>query len=227
MLTERQEQLFIDILEHYISTSEPVGSKLLAKTKKWDVSSATLRNEMAALEKAGLIMQPHTSAGRVPTEKGYQYYRNRYLKPDPVTKAFQKALRESFTGASQEGLKNLARELSHITELAAFVGFSRNDLFYTGIRHLLEQFDSEEEVHEVIEMLEEQEEHILSFLETLPKETAVIIGSENPILSRCSIIAAPVEVGTTCQYIGVLGPMRMQYGKMVGLVRNCTAIIIH
>ena len=229
MLSERQEQLFCDIVEHYIHTSEPVGSKLLATSKKWDVSSATLRNEMNALEKVGLIMQPHTSAGRIPTEKGYQHYRNKYVKRDPLTNVLEKALKESYTEQSLDGLKSLARELASISELAAFVGFDGHDMFYTGLRHLTSQpeFGSGDEVHDILAAFEEQEDKIISFLESLPQSTVVIIGSENPILSHCSIIAAPVEVNNQRQYIGIVGPMRMQYGKLFSLVDGCTSIIIH
>jgi transcriptional regulator of heat shock response len=229
MLTVRQEQLFKDILDKYIKTSEPVGSKLIARSKRWNVSSATLRNEMTVLEKEGFIVQPYTSAGRVPTEKGYQYYRDQYLKPTTLNTLLIRALEESFTGSSTEGLKSLARELSSISELAVITGLGDNDLYYTGIRHLIEQpeFDSRIEVHEILAALEEHEEEIFTFFDTLPQETAILIGSENPILSHCSIIAAPIMIDNKRYFISILGPMRMQYPKMVSLIHRCTTLIIH
>lgn len=225
MLTQRQEELFTDIVEHYIKTSEPIGSKVLAQSKKWNVSSATVRNEMSVLEKNGLIMQPYTSAGRIPTEKGYQYYRSRYIHADPLTATLQKILADSYREHSREGLKSLARTLSNISKLAVLVGVGREELYYTGIRHLLDQFDNDAEVHQVVATLEEHEQEIAALLESLSDETTVMIGSENPLLSGCAIVAAPMLFNNQRSYIGILGPMRMQYRKIVSLVNGCTIII--
>src|ERR1700722_970570 len=73
-MTERQVKILSAIIEQYAEVASPVGSSLLAKL--YGVSSATIRAEMAELERLGFIMQPHTSAGRVPTDKGYRFYVN-------------------------------------------------------------------------------------------------------------------------------------------------------
>src|ERR1700733_298808 len=73
-MTERQKLILSAIVEQYAEVASPVGSSLLAKL--FNVSSATIRAEMAELERLGFIMQPHTSAGRVPTDKGYRFYVN-------------------------------------------------------------------------------------------------------------------------------------------------------
>src|ERR1017187_8390364 len=73
-MSERQKQILFAIVEQYAEVASPVGSTLLAKL--FNVSSATIRAEMAELEHLGLIMQPHTSAGRVPTDHGYRFYVN-------------------------------------------------------------------------------------------------------------------------------------------------------
>src|SRR5690606_4278561 len=73
-MTDRQAKLLTTIIEQYAEVAAPVGSVLLAKL--FNVSSATIRNEMAELERMGYIAQPHTSAGRVPTDKGYRFYVN-------------------------------------------------------------------------------------------------------------------------------------------------------
>ena len=73
-MTDRQSQILIAIIEQYAEIASPVGSVMLAKL--FSVSSATIRSEMAQLEKLGFIMQPHTSAGRISTDKGYRYYVN-------------------------------------------------------------------------------------------------------------------------------------------------------
>ncbi|MBN3585114.1 HTH domain-containing protein, partial [Algoriphagus aestuarii] len=72
MLDDRKLAVLRAIVEDYVSTNEPVGSKALAERHKLGVSPATIRNDMVALEELGYIAQPHTSAGRVPTDKGYR-----------------------------------------------------------------------------------------------------------------------------------------------------------
>ena len=74
-ITPRQTQILVAIIEQYAEVASPVGSVTLAKL--FNVSSATIRSEMAKLEDLGLITQPHTSAGRIPTDKGYRFYVNR------------------------------------------------------------------------------------------------------------------------------------------------------
>ena len=76
----RHDDIFKCIVESYVETAEPVGSRFVSKMYKGNLSPATIRNVMADLEEMGLIHQPHTSAGRVPTDKGYRYYVDSFLK---------------------------------------------------------------------------------------------------------------------------------------------------
>src|ERR671932_2387100 len=80
-LTNRQQQILWATVRHYIATAEPVGSKALADEFNLSVSPATIRNAMGTLEKAGLLYQPHTSAGRVPSDSGYRIYVDRLITP--------------------------------------------------------------------------------------------------------------------------------------------------
>ena len=73
-LDERKQKILKAIISNYLETGEPVGSRTISKYTDLNLSSATIRNEMADLEELGLIMQPHTSAGRVPTDQGYRLY---------------------------------------------------------------------------------------------------------------------------------------------------------
>ncbi|MBR8829400.1 MAG: heat-inducible transcriptional repressor HrcA [Gomphosphaeria aponina SAG 52.96 = DSM 107014] len=81
-LTERHQNILRATIQHYIATAEPVGSKILAEEYALSVSSATIRNVMGCLEKAGLLYQPHTSAGRIPSDSGYRIYVDQLLDPD-------------------------------------------------------------------------------------------------------------------------------------------------
>ena len=77
MLTERQDKLLDFLIREYISTAEPISSKALQKVADLDVCGATIRNDLQELTKEGYIDQPHTSAGRIPTRKAYQYFANK------------------------------------------------------------------------------------------------------------------------------------------------------
>ena len=78
-LTERKKRILRVVIENYIETAEPVGSKTIAESSGLDISSATIRNEMADLEELGYLEQPHTSAGRIPSPKGYRLYVNELM----------------------------------------------------------------------------------------------------------------------------------------------------
>ncbi|HZG16391.1 MAG TPA: heat-inducible transcriptional repressor HrcA, partial [Candidatus Bathyarchaeia archaeon] len=81
MLTDRQRMILSAIIDNYIQSAEPVGSRTISKREGVGFSSATIRNEMADLEELGYLEQPHTSAGRVPSTKGYRFYVDNLIQP--------------------------------------------------------------------------------------------------------------------------------------------------
>lgn len=94
-LTNRQQHILWATVRHYIATAEPVGSKALVEEYNLGVSSATIRNAMSVLEKSGLLYQPHTSAGRVPSDSGYRIYVDQLITPsDAVAKDVEQALQQ-------------------------------------------------------------------------------------------------------------------------------------
>jgi heat-inducible transcriptional repressor len=128
-MTRRDEILKL-IVEHFIKTAEPVGSKTLQEVYKLEVSSATIRNEMNALEQDGYLEKTHTSSGRVPSEKGYQYYVS-HLRETPVDENAKNALQNILgekTKSVEEVMKESCEILSHMTNLASVVlGSSINE----------------------------------------------------------------------------------------------------
>lgn len=95
-LSERQKNLLILIIRDYIETAQPVGSKRLVEHYRLDLSSATIRNEMAALTEMGYLRQPHTSAGRVPTEEGYRYFVSQMMHQAELPQAIQQTISHQF-----------------------------------------------------------------------------------------------------------------------------------
>ena len=99
MLDERKLTVLRAIVEDYVSTTEPVGSKSLVDRHHFDVSPATIRNDMAVLEEQGFIAQPHTSAGRIPTDKGYRLFVDRLSSVKPLSTAERRAIESFLAGA--------------------------------------------------------------------------------------------------------------------------------
>lgn len=111
MITERQEKLLDFLVKEYITTSEPVSSKALKKVAALDVCGATIRNDLQALTKEGYIEQPHTSAGRVPTKKAYQYFAQKLQ--NERERAFHNFIVRQIEQAHQE----MEREMRHMQEI--------------------------------------------------------------------------------------------------------------
>ncbi len=124
MLSERKAAILQAVVEGYISTSEPVGSAQIVTAAGLDVSSATVRSEMGALEEAGYLHQPHTSAGRVPSEKGYRYFVDTLMEPATLGHQQQQRV-SSFFGAAQGELERMLADtssfLAQLTDYAALV----------------------------------------------------------------------------------------------------------
>src|SRR5262252_4991254 len=123
MLDERKAAILRAVVEGYIDTAQPVGSSLVAKAPGVDVSSATVRNEMASLESEGYLRQPHTSAGRVPTEKGYRFFVD-HVRPARLGPQSAEEVRDFFArahGEVEQMLSETSRLLSNVTNLASVV----------------------------------------------------------------------------------------------------------
>ena len=117
-LSEREKEVLTNLINYYITTADPVGSRVIANRFQMGVSSATIRNTLQDLEELGLVKQPHTSAGRIPTDLGYRVYVDYLLKPDRLTAAERKRLRESILKEGRgvnEILGQTCRVLGNIT----------------------------------------------------------------------------------------------------------------
>lgn len=124
MLDERKAAILRAVVEEYIHTAQPVGSAHVARSASVAVSSATIRNEMAVLEQEGFLVQPHTSAGRVPTDKGYRFFVDHLTRPGALGNAQAEEIRSFFAsahGALEQMLHRTSRLLADLTNYAAVV----------------------------------------------------------------------------------------------------------
>jgi heat-inducible transcriptional repressor len=135
-LEERKLEVLRAIIEDYIASEEPVGSKALAERHQLGVSPATIRNDMALLEEEGYIAQPHTSAGRVPTDKGYRLFVDRLASLKPLSSAERRAIASFLEGAVDldDVLHRTVRLLAQLTRQVAVVQYP--SLARSAVRHL-------------------------------------------------------------------------------------------
>ena len=123
-LDERKAAILRSIVEHYVASAQPVGSQTVTQTAGLGVSAATVRNEMSVLERDGLIAQPHTSAGRIPTDAGYRYYVDHLAGSGALPMADRRRIAEFFTSASlamDDLLHETSQLLARVTAHAAVV----------------------------------------------------------------------------------------------------------
>lgn len=225
MITERQQRILQAIVEQYAEVASPVGSSLLAKV--FSVSSATVRAEMAELEKQDLIKQPHTSAGRIPTDKGYRFYVNNLAESGPESPAERRAEKALATrvaggGVSEQVIKNAVDTLVELTHNLGIATIG-DQLYMSGLSNLFGQpeFMNSGQVREVARLLDNLEPWLY---EAAPNEPlSVYIGQENPIgrSAGCTLIVSRFRSNFSDRsYIGVLGPTRQSYRDVMSLVRR-------
>lgn len=136
MSDERRLAVLRAIVEDYVATQEPVGSKALVERHQLGVSPATVRNDMAALEEEGLIAQPHTSAGRIPTDKGYRLFVDRLTTVKPMSAAERRAIASFLEGAHDldDVVQRSVRLLAQLTQQVAIVQYP--SLARSTVRHV-------------------------------------------------------------------------------------------
>src|SRR6187397_915674 len=136
MVEERRLAVLRAIVEDYVATEEPVGSRALVERHGLGVSPATVRNDMAALEDEGYIHQPHTSAGRVPTDKGYRLFVDRLTTVKPLSTAERRAVQSFLDGALDidDIVARTVRLLATLTQQVAVVQYP--SLSRSSVRHV-------------------------------------------------------------------------------------------
>ncbi|MEI6237201.1 MAG: transcriptional regulator [Candidatus Saccharibacteria bacterium] len=226
-MTDRQQKILCAIVEQYAEVAAPVGSVLLANL--FGVSSATIRAEMAHLEELGYILQPHTSAGRIPTDKGYRFYVNQITEQNetavmlPIDRSARAIdTRVKGAGEAARAIKSAVDSLVDITQNLA-IGTIGDQLYMSGISNLFGQpeFADGSAVYEVAQLIDNLEPWLR---EAQPNEAlSVYIGHENPIgkTSGCSLIVSRFcSPFSDRSYIGVLGPTRQSYRQVMNLVQH-------
>jgi len=231
----RKQKILQAIIQQFINTAEPVGSKTIVISYKLSVSPATIRNDMVELEKQGLIIQPHTSAGRVPTSAGYRMYVNEladYPKAKKLAHTNLLKIREQYKlNKTREKIYEAVKLLSQATLNVSFATIPGSRTFYLGISNILKQpefADDPKRASQVVEVLEEGA-HFAKTLEKLDLDESakIFIGEENLLkqIDSCGLIISTYEIEGHSGYIGILGPCRMPYAYNKALLEEIRKII--
>ncbi len=215
----RKFQILDLVIKEHIKTGLPVGSGSIVDKYHIEFSPATVRNDMAELEQDGYIMQPHTSAGRVPTEKGYREFL-RHIKPKKLARREEEDLSSIFPISDIPRYKLAAKALARLSDSAVFWAFEKHNLYYTGFSHLFSQpeFSRYASALSISQVIDSAEEIISMIFEEPPRDMKILIGSDNPFGKYLSAIIASYENSGRNGIFGLLGPMRMDYEKNLALI---------
>lgn len=227
MISDRQTKIIKAIVEEYTQTAEPVGSEGLEKKYELGISPATIRNEMADLEKLGFLKKPHTSAGRIPTSKAIKFYINQLMKEKELSVTEEVAAKRKiwdYRHKREKLLQETARELAKQTHIIGITMTEEGDLYHAGYANILDlpEFYDIDVTRTVLSMLDEFSLMKEILMRATEEESPhVLIGEElgTEFLEPCSFVFTDFKTPTFSGKLGVIGPNRLDYPAVIPLVR--------
>lgn len=246
MLSDRRQRILRALIEEYVMHALPVGSRTLTENYQLGVSPATVRNELSALEEAGYITQPHTSAGRVPTDAGYREFVDELLAEDvkaanAIHEEMAARLRHH-ADALDNLIRNVSEELTRLTNCLSIVGymdeeqdggadraFSHKERL--GLASLMRnpEFQESATLLPLMEILEDDSVYIKALAEASSASDgfSVKIGAENEdsSLTGVSVVSGLYSNGPTTGVVAIIGPRRMDYGNVISAVKAARDIL--
>ena len=209
----RTAQLLTGLIRHYIDSVEPVSSASLKRELGLPVSSATIRSLLHELEDEGFLEQPHASAGRVPTDKGYRYY----VDHMPA----RRTARVSLTSSPQR----LVRHLSRHTHTLAVTALANGRVEQYGLVEFMVQPEGclPEPLQEVSQFLDGIHDYVERLAEIVGTSPRVFIGAENPCMpaAHTSVIVRTLEdEQDRSAVVAIIGPKRMAYPRNISLLER-------
>lgn len=227
MLKERQKSILDAVIEEYLESAVPVASRQIVNKFKMPYSPATVRADLLALDDEGFLEQPHTSAGRIPTDKGYRFYFEIHeSRLASLTEKEKEVLSILFRMNRDEAfLKSTARAIAQISECFATAGFIDDYIFYkSGLADVFQEpeFEDRRMVEEFSELTEYIDEEIKeAFGEVDFHCPKIFIGRENPIKEARNygmVVSSFFTQEKQKTIAAILGPKRMDYRKNVSLL---------
>lgn len=221
-MNSRQEQLLLCVVKSHIDTGSPVSSGKLCRDFDIRVSPATVRNDLLALEDAGYLQQPHTSAGRIPTVEGYRYYVERLQKHLQLEQQARKRLQAA--AKQQQRYRETARALAELTGETVILVKDGDSVYYTGIKNLISkpEFADQAQISAVAGRLDELESRAQELAQLSREGPQVHIGRESEFGRNCTTIS--IKAGPEATFV-VLGPTRMRYQRNISLLDEISRLL--
>lgn len=232
---ERKDIVLGMVVYQYIHTTIPVSSAFIADEYTQDISSATIRNILAELESDGYLTHPHTSAGRVPTERGYRYYVDFLMKEIELLEEERRRIHKEYErGMEQlealvEKTTEIISELTHCTSIVTVDGLPHHYVC-RGTNYLAEALgaDSLQKIVAILKELEEKDSVLAVLRRDLDKRIKIYIGQETDCeaFRDCAMAVSRFQTrrGPSGR-IAVLGPSRMDYSRVVGALEYVSELI--
>lgn len=234
LVSERQDKILNALIREYIKSAEPVGSECLKENYDLPYSSATVRAELAYLEDEGYLTQPHTSAGRIPTDKGYRYFVDQTIQNEELSRAEVSRLRAEMTTLQAQNnriARGTAKLLAGLSQNLVVAGLlDRDELFEAGLPELIREPEFADanylmDISKVLDYIENDFEDLLGRIKKTPQ---IYIGEENPFadVKHLSMMLASCDLPSGEKgLLAIIGPTRMQYDRNFKLL-NAVANII-
>ena len=226
MVTERQRSILETLVSEHIERAQPISSQLLEQF--FNVSPATIRNELHELTEAGFLYQPHTSAGRVPTDKGYRFFLDALILKKNSAKKKTLQIEKNKEEDEIDFLSSLLKEVSVISSNLAGLYLQERDLFWKeGWEKVLREpeFNENSLRQNFLEFLEDMERGLQDF--SSDETLHIYIGKENPFsnVKDFTAIVSELNLASGKGFIALLGPKRMSYEKNLELINEITRVL--
>ncbi|MBU0549536.1 MAG: DeoR family transcriptional regulator [Candidatus Omnitrophica bacterium] len=230
---QRRNIILAASINTYINSAQPVSSEKLAQ--EFDLSSATVRNIFSELEDSGYLTHPYTSAGRIPTDKGYRYYVDFLMSQIELLNNEKKSVVSEYKNKIEhfdDILEKTSEIISTITHYAGIVSLLEweDRFFYKGLSRMLEQpeFNDSQKIRLLIQMVEEKKRLLDVINRDFKETTKVYIGKEIgcPEINTCSLVVSRYRKGKKQNgRLAVLGPRRMNYDHIIASLSFISEVV--
>lgn len=231
----RKDRVLYITIDQYIKTMNPVSSSYIAQNYPLDLSSASIRNILAELEDDGYLTHPHTSAGRIPTERGYRYFVNNLMQEIQLLEEEKFRIKGEYEQASRELellLDKTSQVLSNVTHYTSIISVDGwgNKVFCKGTSFVVEYPDSQDlaKIRNILVALDEKEKILEVINQNLEHRVDVYIGHEIAAsgIESCSLVVSSYKTKDGASgRMAILGPTRMNYEKVVSALDYFSELI--
>lgn len=231
----RKDRILAIAIEEYVKTITPISSSYIAKMYPVDLSPATIRNILAELEEQELLTHPHTSAGRIPTQKGYRYYVDHLMNEIQLLEEEKQKIKSEYEKESKE-LESLLEttskavsEATHYTSIVSVDGWG-NKIFCHGTSFVVgyPEIQDVAKIGNILMALEEKEGLLRIINRDLREKVNILIGHEitNAHINSCSLVISKyASPHGPSGRIAVLGPTRMNYERVVSTIEYVSQLM--